>query len=159
MKNKYGILCLVLIVLFSVPFPISAQDHSELSKKQSIYVPVYSHIYFGNRERAFLLTVTLSIRNIDPQKHMKIMAVDYYETQGKLLKKFLTTPVTLGPLESIRYIIPEKEKIGGSGANFIVQWESETLINPPIVESIMIGAQSGQGISFTSRGKVIVTAD
>lgn len=159
MKNKCYFFCLALFILLSIPIPLIAQNNPELSSKQSIYVPVYSHIYFGNRERAFLLTVTLSIRNIDPQKSMKIVAVDYYETQGKLLKKFLTTPVTLGPLESIRYIIPEKEKVGGSGANFIVQWESETLMNSPIVESIMIGAQSGQGISFTSRGKVIVLPD
>ncbi len=159
MKNKCYFFCLVLFILLSIPIPLIAQNNPELSSKQNIYVPVYSHIYFGSRERAFLLTVTLSIRNIDPQKSMKVVAVDYYETQGKLLKKFLTTPITLGPLESIRYIIPEKEKVGGSGANFIVQWESETLMNSPIVESIMIGAQSGQGISFTSRGKVIVLPD
>ena len=31
----------------------------------------------------FLLTVTLSIRNIDPNHQIKITIVDYYETQGK----------------------------------------------------------------------------
>lgn len=86
---------------------------------------------------------------------MRIKGVDYYETQGKLLKKFVPTTLTIGPLESIRYVIPEKEKVGGSGANFIIEWESDTPMNAPIAESIMIGAQSGQGISFTSRGTVI----
>lgn len=159
MKNKHYFLCLILFVLFSIPISVNAQYEDKLSNKQNIYVPAYSHIYFGNRETAFLLTVTLSIRNIDPQKSMNIVTVDYYETQGKLLKKFISNPITLRPMESIRYIIPEKEKVGGSGANFIVQWESETLMNPPIVETIMIGAQSGQGISFLSRGKVIVKSD
>ena len=36
-----------------------------LSKGQTIYVPAYSHIYSGDRERPFLLTVTVSIRNTD----------------------------------------------------------------------------------------------
>jgi hypothetical protein len=40
----------------------------------------------------------------------------------------------------------------------MVEWKSEKddeFVNPPIVESIMIGTQIQQGISFTSRGKVI----
>jgi len=105
----------------------------------------------------FLLTVTLSIRNIDPKHQIKITVIDYYETQGKLLKKYLEKPVILNPLESLRYVIPERDKTGGSGANFIVEWKSDKFVNPPIVESIMIGTQSQQGISFTSRGQTIIT--
>lgn len=130
-----------------------------LSKGQTIYVPAYSHIYSGNRERPFLLTVIVSIRNIDPKQPIKITTVDYYETRGTLLTKFMETPVTLKPLESIRYVIPEKDKAGGSGANFIVEWKSERFVNPPIVESIMIGTQSQQGVSFTSRGQVIIATE
>lgn len=141
--------------LLLLPIYAAAQTTDQLSDGQSIYVPAYSHIYVGNNERPFLLTVTISIRNIDPHKSMRIKGVDYYETQGKLLKKFVPTTLTIGPLESIRYVIPEKEKVGGSGANFIIEWESDTPMNAPIAESIMIGAQSGQGISFTSRGTVI----
>jgi hypothetical protein len=158
-NNRYYLSCLTLIIFFWTALPLFAQETPDLAQQQEIYVPAYSHIYIGNNERPFLLTVTLSIRNIDPKKSMKVVTVDYYETQGKLLKSFLTAPVTLGPLESVRYIIPEKEKIGGSGANFIVQWQADSLINAPIVESIMIGASSGQGISFTSRGKVIAATE
>lgn len=118
---------------------------------ETLYVPAYSHIYTGNTERPFLLTVTLSIRNIDLQQTITLSAVDYYETQGKLLMKYIEKPVILGPLQSIRYIIPEKDKTGGSGANFIVSWHSSKQANPPVVETIMIGTQVQQGISFTSR--------
>ena len=147
------------ICLFS-PFSLNASDDNiDLSKGQRVYVPAYSHIYSGNKERPFLLTVTLSIRNVDPMHQIKITLVDYYETQGKLLKKFMDKPVALKPLESLRYIIPEKDKSGGSGANFIVEWHSDKPINRPIIESIMIGAQSSQGISFTSRGQEILTSE
>lgn len=158
-SKRYSFYFLILFSVLLAIIPCQAQETSTLSNGQEIYVPAYSHIYIGNDERPFLLTVTLSIRNIDPHKSMKVVAADYYETQGKLLKHFFSAPVTLGPLESIRYVIPEKDKVGGSGANFIVQWESDTLMNSPIVESIMIGAASGQGISFTSRGQEIITAD
>jgi hypothetical protein len=130
-----------------------------LSKGQTIYVPAYSHIYYGNRERPFLLTITLSIRNIATDKEIKIISADYYETQGELLKKFIKTPVVLKPLGALRYVIPESDKAGGSGANFIVKWSSDKLVTPPIIESIMISTRSSQGISFTSRGREIISSD
>jgi len=160
MKKKFLFACLLILLFlwaFSPP-PLLADDKIGLSDGQALYVPAYSHIYSGNRERPFLLAVTLSIRNIDASHSIKITRVDYYETQGKLLKKYLDKPVVLNPLESIRYVIPEKGKSGGSGANFIVEWKSDNFVNPPLVESIMIGTQSQQGVSFTSRGRVIATS-
>ena len=156
MNKKYFFNFLLLLFLF--PWCICAQETSYLSRGETIYVPAYSHIYIGNHERPFLLTVTLSIRNVDLNHEIKITSIDYYETQGQHLKKTLDVPLVLKPLESIRYVISEKDKSGGSGANFIVQWQAGLPVNPPIAESIMIGAQSGQGISFTSRGKALATS-
>jgi len=152
----YFIILLLSICYFS-PLLVHADEKIGLSNGQTIYVPAYSHIYIGNREQPFFLTVTLSIRNIDPKHQIKITVINYYETQGKLLKKYLEKPVILSPLESLRYIIPESDKAGGSGANFIVEWKSDKLANPPIVESIMISTKSRQGVSFTSRGRAIIT--
>jgi len=137
----------------------AAEDRITLSKGQLVYVPAYSHIYSGNRERPFLLAVTLSIRNIDPVHQITITIVDYYETQGKFLKKYIDTPITLNALESLRYVIPERDKSGGSGANFLVEWHSDKPVNHPIIESVMIGTQSSQGISFTSRGQEIFESE
>ena len=156
----YRFMIFLLGLLIVSPFPLYAVEKNiELSKGQTLYVPAYSHIYSGNRESPFLLTVTLSIRNIDPNHQIKITLVDYYETQGKLVKKHVNKPITLNPLESLRYVIAEKDKSGGSGANFIVEWQSDKSVNPPIVESIMIGTQSQQGVSFTSRGKEVYPSD
>ena len=154
--------CIFVILYVCITFqhPLYAADKkTELSKGQRVYVPAYSHIYSGDRERPLLLTVTLSIRNIDPKHQIKITLVDYYETQGKLLTKYIDKQLTLKPMESTRYVIPERDKSGGSGANFIVEWYSEKLVNPPIIESVMIGTKSGQGVSFTSRGKEIYTSE
>jgi len=159
MKKSYhfAYLLILLFIWFFSPLPANADEKSGLFDGQIVYVPAYSNIYSGNREVPFLLTVTLSIRNIDPNHQIKITIVDYYETQGKLLKKYIDRPAILNPLESLRYVIPERDNTGGSGANFIVEWKSDKFVNPPIVESIMIGTQSQQGISFTSRGQTIIT--
>ena len=127
-----------------------------LSSGQLLYVPVYSHIYIGNRERPFNLAVTLSIRNTDPKTSLRLTAVDYYDTEGRLIRHYLESPVELNPLGSIRYVVAEKDVEGGSGANFLVRWEAASAINVPVVETVMIGAQSGQGISFTSQAREIL---
>ena len=159
-KNRPKYLLFLLCICLVSPLPLyAAEKNIGLSKGQIVYVPAYSHIYIGNRERPFLLTVTLSIRNVDPKHQIKIFLVDYYQTQGKLLKKYIDKPIALKPLESLRYVIPEKDKSGGSGANFIIEWRSDKFVNPPIVESIMIGTQSTQGVSFTSRGQEIFTSE
>lgn len=150
----------LLCFFFFLPLSLNAAENKfGLSKGQLIYVPAYSHIYSGDKEKPFLLAVTLSIRNIDPNHPIKITLVDYYETQGNLLKKYIDKPSTLKPLESLRYVIPEKDKSGGSGANFMVEWQSDKFVNPPIIESIMIGTQSQQGVSFTSRGREVLTSE
>ena len=155
MKKKYAVIFLAVFAVFMVS-QVQAADNPNLSKGQTVYVAAYSHINIGHKGAPYFLTITLSIRNIDPSNQITITEVDYYESQGKFLKHFITEPVILEPLASNRIVIPLKKKAGESGASFIVKWTSKNMSNPPIIESIMIGTQSQQGISFTSRGQVII---
>jgi hypothetical protein len=132
-----------------------AADDIQLSMGQTVYVSIYSHIYSGLKARPFDLAAILSIRNTDMNQPVTIVSAKYYDTDGKLLKEYLNGPLQLNALASTRYIIKEGDKAGGSGANFIVKWKSEKKVNPPIIEAVMIGTHSGQGISFVSRGQVI----
>ncbi len=144
-------LCLLAVIAFS---PASAQVRRV--KAQTLYVPVYSHIYYGDRERDFiLLSATLSVRNTDTAKPITLLSADYYDSKGKFIEKFMAGPVTLGPMETIRYIVKESDSRGGSGANFIVKWAAESPVTAPIIEAVMIGTRGQQGISFTSRGQAI----
>jgi len=159
MNKNYRFICWAL--LFSAclltPLPLLAEPGTPLSDGQTLYVPAYSHIYSGARDTAFLLTITLSIRNVDPDHPIIITRADYYETAGKHLRNYVEKPIKLAPYGSTRYIVPESDKTGGSGANFIVEWKANHPVNPPIVESVMISTKAAQGISFTSRGRVIIT--
>ena len=147
---------LVLIFSIGILSPAdSSADDIQLSMGQSVYVSIYSHIYSGIKARPFDLVAILSIRNTDIDQPVMIVAVKYYDTEGKLLKEYLDEPLELNALASTRYIIKEDDKAGGSGANFIVKWKSNKKVTPPIIEAVMIGTHSGQGISFVSRGQVI----
>ena len=134
-----------------------AENHTKVpqSRGQVVYAPVYSHIYIGDRERQFLLAVTLSIRNTDPDDEIVITKVTYFNSKGKILEDYLKEAVTLKGMSATRYVVHESDKAGGSGASFLVEWEAIKPVNPPIIETVMIGAKTQQGISFTSRGQVI----
>jgi len=126
-----------------------------LSDGQTVYVPIYSHIYSGLKGNPFSLAATLSIRNTDPGHPITLVSVKFYDSDGKLVKEYLDNPVELKAMASTRYILTESDTGGGSGANFLVKWTSKTKVNPPLIEGVMIGTRSGQGISFVSRGQVI----
>lgn len=149
--------CLVLIVIFflSTGTIVNAQEKIGLSDGQTIYAPAYSHIYTGNKENPSFLAVTLSIRNTDQKYPITILSADYYETHGELLKKYISSPLTVDPLGTVRYVIHQKDKTGGSGANFIVRWKADKPVNIPIVETIMVGSRA----AFTSRGQAIISSD
>ncbi|MGE5255800.1 MAG: DUF3124 domain-containing protein [Hyphomicrobiales bacterium] len=148
-----GALILCGLFAWSAADSVSAEDGR--SSGQSVYVPVYSHILFGDRAARFNLAATLIIRNIDPLQTITVRAADYHDSGGRLLKKHLEQPVLLKPLASTEVFVPESDTSGGLGASFIVRWTSEKLAVPPVIECIMIGTRSGQGISIVSQGRVI----
>nr|WP_284694528.1 DUF3124 domain-containing protein [Geomonas sp. Red32] len=133
----------------------SAASGISLSKGQTVYVPVYSNVFSGPKRRPFQLAATLSIRNTDPTAPLRVVSIEYFDTRGKLLRRYLEKPLSLGPLASTYVHIEEKDVGGGFGANFIVRWDANRVVNAPIIECVMIGATSGQGISFVSPGQEI----
>ena len=154
--NRNGIIIISWAILIAALATSTITEAGELSNGQSVYVPIYSHIYSGDREHPFLLTAILSIRNTDSNHSIKVLTVDYFDSEGKLLRRYLETPESVGPMVSKRYVVGESDKGGGSGAKFIVNWRSSAKVNPPIIEGIMIGTKMQQGISFVSRGQPII---
>lgn len=125
---------------------------SSAAISRAVYVPDYSHIYYGSARTRYPLTTTLSVRNTDPERSITLRSVRYYDTDGTLTRRFLEEPRRLGPLGTADFVVEEHETSGGTGANFIVEWSAERAVSRPVIESVMIGTMSGQGISFTSRG-------
>lgn len=127
-------------------------DLNTLNHSEEVYVPVYSDIYHLNGERKFLLTVTLSIRNVMADESIFIGKADYYDSEGKLIRSYAEKTIELKPLQSIEFIVEQDEEEGGAGANFIVSWGGNSFLNPPVIQAVMIGTSSQQGISFVTDG-------
>ena len=152
---KFGSILGVFILLAGLVTTARAGSEIVRSDGQTVYVPIYSHIYSGLKGRPFNLAATLSIRNTDPKHSITLVSVKFYDSDGNLVKEYLDSPAELNAMASTRYILTESDTGGGSGANFLVKWTSKTKVNPPLIEGVMIGTRSGQGISFVSRGQVI----
>lgn len=140
---------------------LSAQDAQPRSTGQSVYLPLYSHLWHGDmkegRPLRDPLSVLVSIRNTDPQQALKITSARYYATQGKPLREFVSTPVTVAPLGTLELFIERKESEGGSGANFIVNWQSATPINPPMIQGVHADYGTSRAVTFITEGRVLRT--
>ena len=89
-KPLMCILMFTLVVLFaagSLSGFSQAAEGPKLFRGQTIYVPVYSNIYIGDRELPWNLSVNLSVRNTDPENPITVTAVDCYNSEGRLAKR------------------------------------------------------------------------
>ena len=140
-----------------------ARENGELSRGQTVYIPVYSHIWYGDADSRgpsrLLLSSMLSIRNIDPGHSITLKAVRYYDSDGKLLREENTALRNLGPLASSDVFVEWKDASGGTGANFIVVWEADAPVNPPLMESVNAYYRGTQMTTFSSRGIPIRTGE
>jgi len=116
------------------------------------YLPVYSEIYDQTDENTHLLTITVSIRNTSDSDSLFITTADYYNTKGEQIRKYVTKPVFLTPLETIEIVIPRLDTSGGTGANFIFDWSIKNPKYEPYFEAVMIWTTGTQGISFVTHG-------
>jgi hypothetical protein len=149
------ILLTLCFLLYLLPGQVWAQETTLPKQTKTVYVPVYSHIYGGAKNNEIQLTASVFIRNTDPEKTLTVKEVHYYNFQGTLLKKYISQPKTIPPLGTVKFIVDEADRSGGSGACFIIKWQAEKKISSPLVEAIMITTRMQLGISFTSRGVII----
>lgn len=130
----------------------SSSAEINIEKGQTVYVPAYSHVYSGSGD-PHLLTITLSIRNTDPGRSIKIVEVRYFNTGGELVKNYIEGIIELAPLETVDILVEKQDRRGGSGANFIVTWKSDEPVYEPIIEALMIGLTKEYSISFITAAR------
>ena len=152
-----------IALLFGISAPALAAQGVDSTTMESpalrigevIYVPVYSHIFQGDKASKQPLSSTLVIHNVDPSKPIQVTSVRYYDHSGAEIKEYIDEPRMLGPFASANFVVDLGEDRGGVGANFIVEWQAEQTLVSPIVQAIMSGGTGTQGLSFVTQGKVI----
>jgi hypothetical protein len=136
-----------------------AVNAPETTQGQTVYVPVYSDVLYGNTDRVgkpskWFLSATLSIRNTDPANALRIRSIRYYDTDGKLIREY-PTGGEVGPLGTREIFVEHADKSGGSGANFIVVWDADKPINAPIIETVHAYFFDTRGLVFVSPGQAL----
>jgi hypothetical protein len=121
---------------------------------QVLYVPIYSNIPCKGEKHLMDLSAFIAIHNTDLHNAIRLTKVLYFNNDGELVSNFLTKEIILRPMASTNYHIPQKDQ-SGTGANFLIEWRSDTLVSEPLIESVMIDCEPHSGISFLSRGKII----
>jgi len=150
----WGIWLITIILAGTGVVPAKAMGQ-EPSRGQTVYVPAYSQVFYGDKARTFDLSATLVVRNIDVKGALQVTKVGYYHESGKHVRDLLDKPLELKPWTSTRFFVKESDVSGGAAAFFIVVWQTEAPVIPPIIECVMIGAMGQQGVSFLTHGTAI----
>lgn len=148
--------CTLLLALLATA--ACAADEPALVTGQTLYLPVYSHVYHGDpgkdgKPAQTLVSTHVSIRNTDPQVPIRIVSARYYDTFGKLVRSYLGAPVTLPPLGTHEIFVPRTDTAGGSGANFLISWSADAAANPPIVEALHADIREARTLMFITTGQ------
>lgn len=127
---------------------------------QNLYLPIYSHIWHGEMDKQgqptkTLVSVSVSIRNTDPLKAIRLTSAQYFDTDGKKLREYVATPKVIGPMGTFELFVPRSDDTGGSGANFLISWKSDQPASPPVVEGVHANMPVGRSIAFTSTARVL----
>jgi hypothetical protein len=149
---------LLAVGVFALFFALTAgaADERPLTRGQTLYLPIYSHMLYGNLGRSgkssnLLLSALVSIRNTDTKRPLRILSARYFDTNGRLLADRVSTPVTLPPLGTMELFVELNDATGGSGANFIIKWDAEQAINPPLVEALHANMDGGKAVIFMTQ--------
>ena len=122
-----------------------------------VYVSVYSSIYLGLEFEPLTvnLAATVSVRNVSDAHSLILTHARYYDSAGKAVRDYVTSPGELGPMATVEYVVRRDDTAGGPGANFVIEWTGPKDLDDPIVEAVMIGQSGHAGFSFISTGKSI----
>ena len=114
------------------------------------YLSNYSQIYSYTEHLTHDLTSTISMRNTSMTDTIYIISSKYFDTHGKLIRTYFKQTIFIAPLETVSIVIDEKDKEGGTGANFIFDWAIKPHTTEPIFEGVQL-SNAGR-ISFTTHG-------
>lgn len=136
-------------------FHFAKIEKSAFEKTEQVYIPIYSDIYYLDSKHTFSLTATLSIRNTSFKDSIYVFSIDYYNSGGQKVRRYNESTLLVKPMESVEFVVENKDDTGGVGANFVVEWGAKAGSQRPYFQGIMIGTTGQQGISFTTEGIVI----
>ena len=155
MKKLLRVLLPIIIMMLGLPMLRGlAAAEVKLLKGQTYYVPCSTSFISGNY--SFNIKSTIFIHNTDQNNSINIIRIDFYNTSGKLVGKYLQQPLKIDAIAATR--INVKEPLNGEegmAAHFIIQWQSETKVVEPLIEGLFVASEGTHGYSFTLQPRII----
>jgi Protein of unknown function (DUF3124) len=127
----------------------------DLAVAGAFYVPVYSSVSMSQGKLRADFSVTLSVHNASETRPLILKRIAYFDTSGKIVESYLTSPITLKPFATVEVSIATTDIRGGTGANFVVDWAATGEIAEPAVEALMVGGVGSGHYAFISPGRPI----
>ena len=130
-------LCAMVFAGFLASTAAFAQEARQLAKGQTLYLPIYSHMAYGNLGKS--------------GKASQVLLSALVDTNGMLLGERVPTPTVIPPYGTLELFVELNDASGGSGANFIVKWDADQLVNPPLLESLHANMDGGKAVIFMTQ--------
>lgn len=159
--------CISLIVFTAFSADVYSEEQIS-SKGQLVYIPIYFQVTtkIYTEERLFSseteekgvthqLTTNLTVHNTDLKYPITILKADLYDSNGKLLESYVSDSQKIKPLASKNLFLQVKDKSESWGGKMLIHWQSESLVNEPIIESLTFGFGGTHSVSFKTYGKPV----
>jgi len=122
---------------------------------QLLYLPVYSNVPYNIDTIKFDMSAFVAIHNTDLESPIILTKVLYFNQDGKLVFDYLKTgQLSIAPLATKDFYVPYEDQ-SGTGANFLIEWVSDTAVNEPLIESVTTCLKPNNTVAILSPGKVI----
>ena len=160
MKNVRVRIVLAFMLALASLAPGGALAQRALSNGQHLYLPIYAVIQYGDLDRTgtareLPVSSLVSIHNTDLDRPIRLLAARYFATDGKFLRNLVSAPRVLKPMETVEFLVERRDVGGGSGANFVIQWDAAVPVSPPLVQALHVELQTNRAIVFTTDAVLI----
>ncbi|MFA4904425.1 MAG: DUF3124 domain-containing protein [Desulfobaccales bacterium] len=158
MKNLAKALLLIMVMIMGLSLVTGmAAGQVKLVKGQTLYLPIATS--YVSDDYSFNVNATIFIHNTDPDHSINIIKMDFYNTSGKLVEKYLQQPLKLAPAAATR--IHVKNPLSGeegTAAHFVIQWQAEAKAVEPIIGGLLFSSSGTRGYSFSTHPRIVQEA-
>lgn len=108
-------------------------------------MPAYSEVFYGRGGVNFELAVTLAVHNTGLDSSIMIQSVRYYDTNGNVVRNYISEPVEVSPLATTGFLVQDSDRSSGQGVNLSWERVAEEPVHEPIMQAIMVSTREHRG--------------
>jgi hypothetical protein len=101
------------------------------------------------------MSAFIAIHNTDITSSITLTRVLYFNQGGKLVNDYLKKGnMKIDALATKDFYVPYEDQ-SGTGANFLIEWVADTLVNEPLIESVTTCLKPNNTVAVLSQRKIL----